>query len=261
MFPENFVWGASTSSYQIEGAVESDGRGKSIGIAFRIAGTGEERRYWRCRLRPLSSLAGRSRSARARPFHRLSILDRVAAHPAGGQRRVEPRGLDFYDRLVDGLVGARHHAVAVPLSLGLAAGAPGSGRLANRDIGEKFANYARVVAKRLGDRVKRWVTFNEPNIHALFGHGMGEHAPGLKGLPNMLAAIHHQNFAQGRARPGAARGTLRPLASVRWSHCSRRGRPPTATKRSPRGRTFRCDVERRLRRSIAEGRLSGAGRG
>jgi beta-glucosidase len=68
-----------------------------------------------------------------------------------------------------------------------------------RDIADKFADYARIVARRLGDRVKHWAMFNEPNIHALFGYGMGGHAPGLKGLPNMLAASHHQNLAQGRA--------------------------------------------------------------
>src|SRR5262249_54112115 len=62
-----------------------------------------------------------------------------------------------------------------------------------------FADYARIVARRLGDRVKHWAIFNEPNVHALFGHGLGDHAPGLKGLPNMLAAIHHLNLAQGRA--------------------------------------------------------------
>jgi beta-glucosidase len=55
------------------------------------------------------------------------------------------------------------------------------------------------VAKRFGDRVKHWAIFNEPNIHALFGHGIGDHAPGLKGFHNMLAAIHHLNLAQGRA--------------------------------------------------------------
>ncbi|MGD0026250.1 MAG: family 1 glycosylhydrolase, partial [Xanthobacteraceae bacterium] len=69
----------------------------------------------------------------------------------------------------------------------------------NRDTCEKFADYAHVVAKRLGDRVKHWAMFNEPNGHALFGHGLGTHAPGLTGLPNILAAIHHQNLAHGRA--------------------------------------------------------------
>jgi beta-glucosidase len=62
-----------------------------------------------------------------------------------------------------------------------------------------FADYARIVCQRLGDRVKHWVTFNEPNVHALFGYGTGVHAPGLKGLPNALAAIHHLNLAHGRA--------------------------------------------------------------
>jgi beta-glucosidase len=55
------------------------------------------------------------------------------------------------------------------------------------------------MCQRLGDRVKHWVTFNEPNVHALFGYGTGIHAPGLKGLPNALAAIHHLNLAHGRA--------------------------------------------------------------
>jgi beta-glucosidase len=69
----------------------------------------------------------------------------------------------------------------------------------NRDIVQKFAEYGRIVARRLGDRVKHWAILNEPNVHALFGHGTGSHAPGLTGLPNMLAAIHHQNLAQGVA--------------------------------------------------------------
>src|SRR5262249_56195272 len=69
----------------------------------------------------------------------------------------------------------------------------------NRDIVQKFAEYGRIVARRLGDRVKHWAILNEPNIHALLGHGTGSHAPGLTGLPKMLAAIHHQNLAQGLA--------------------------------------------------------------
>src|SRR6185503_9128549 len=67
----------------------------------------------------------------------------------------------------------------------------------NRDTAARFADYAGIVARRLGDRVRHWTVLNEPNIHALFGHGVGGHAPGLKGLPNMLAAIHHLNLAQG----------------------------------------------------------------
>jgi beta-glucosidase len=68
-----------------------------------------------------------------------------------------------------------------------------------RDIAEKFADYARVVARRLGDRVKHWAMFNEPNVQAVYGYGTGGLAPDVTGLPNMLAAGHHQNLAQGRA--------------------------------------------------------------
>ena len=94
----------------------------------------------------------------------------------------------------------------------------------NRDIAGKFADYAGIVARRLGDRVKHWAMFNEPNVHALFGYGTGGHAPGLKGLPNMLAATHHQNLAQGRAmqalraeRADLRLGTVTQLSPVRPS--------------------------------------------
>jgi beta-glucosidase len=85
----------------------------------------------------------------------------------------------------------------------------------NRDIAEIFAGYARVVAKRLGDRVTHWAMLNEANVHAIFGHGVAQHAPGLGGFPNMLAAMHHQNLAQGRAMQAlrAERSTLR-LGSI-----------------------------------------------
>ena len=116
-----------------------------------------------------------------------------------GAGAIEARGLDFYDRLVDGLVA---RGVAPWLCLyhwDLPQALQDQGGWLQRDIAEKFADYARVVAKRLGDRVRHWAMFNEANVHALFGHGIGSHAPGLTGLPNMLAAIHHQNLAQGRA--------------------------------------------------------------
>ena len=118
--------------------------------------------------------------------------------PAGAGA-VEQRGLDFYDRLVDGLM-ARNIAPWLCLyHWDLPQALQENGGWLNRDIAEKFADYARVVARPLGDRVKHWAMFNEPNVHALFGYGTGSHAPGVNGLPNMLAAIHHQNLAEGRA--------------------------------------------------------------
>jgi len=199
-FPADFVWGASTSSYQIEGAVNEDGRGKSIWDTFshtagRIKGgdTGDVAcdHYHRWR-EDVALLARGGFSA----YRFSTAWPRIL--PAG-TGKLEERGLDFYDRLVDGLLA---HGITPWLCLyhwDLPQALQDEGGWVNRDIVEKFAEYARITARRLGDRVKHWAMFNEPNVHALFGYGVGSHAPGVTGLPNMLAAMHHQNLAQGRA--------------------------------------------------------------
>ena len=199
-FPADFVWGASTSSYQIEGAVDEDGRGRSIWDVFshtpgRIKGgdTGDVAcdHYHRWR-EDVEWLARGGFNA----YRFSTAWPRIMPTGAGA---VELRGLDFYDRLVDGLLA---HGLAPWLCLyhwDLPQALQNSGGWCDREIAPKFADYARVVARRLGDRVKHWAMFNEPNVHALFGYGVGSHAPGLTGLPPMLSAIHHQNMAQGLA--------------------------------------------------------------
>jgi beta-glucosidase len=199
-FPAGFVWGASTASYQIEGAVDVDGRGKSIWDIFSHT--------------PGRIKNGDTGDVACDHYHRwpedVELLARGGFDayrfstawsrilPAGSGA-VEPRGLDFYDRLVDALI-AKHITPWLCLyHWDLPQALQERGGWLNRDTCEKFAAYALVVARRLGDRVKHWATFNEPNVHALLGHGIGNHAPGLTGLPSMLAAIHHQNLAHGRA--------------------------------------------------------------
>lgn len=224
-FPADFVWGASTSSYQIEGAVDVDGRGQSIWDVFSHT--------------PGKVKHGDTGDVACDHYHRwaedLDLLARggfnayrfSTAWPRilpAGSGAVEPRGLDFYDRLVDGLAARGvtpwlclyHWDLPQPLQE--------SGGWLNRDIADKFADYARVVARRLSDRVKHWAMFNEANVHALFGYGMGGHAPGLVGLPNMLSALHHQNLAQGRAlqalraeRADLRLGTVANISPVRPS--------------------------------------------
>jgi beta-glucosidase len=224
-FPADFVWGASTSSYQIEGAVDADGRGKSIWDIFshtpgRVKGgdTGDVAcdHYHRWR-EDVELLASGGFSA----YRFSTAWPRILPAGAGA---VEQRGLDFYDRLVDGLVARGVTPWLCLYHWDLPQALQDQGGWLNRDIAENFADYARVVARRLGDRVKHWAMFNEANIHALFGHGMGSHAPGLTGLPNMLAAIHHQNLAQGRAlqalraeRAGLYLGTVANISPVRPS--------------------------------------------
>ncbi len=224
-FAADFVWGASTASYQIEGAVDEDGRGKSIWDVFshtpgRVKGgdTGDVAcdHYHRWR-EDVEWLARGGFSA----YRFSTAWPRIM--PAG-TGAVEERGLDFYDRLVDGLIA---RGVAPWLCLyhwDLPQALQDAGGWGKRDIAEKFADYARVVARRLGDRVRHWAMFNEPNVHALLGHGIGSHAPGRTGLPNMLAAIHHQNLAQGRAlqalraeRSGLRLGTVLSLQPARPS--------------------------------------------
>jgi beta-glucosidase len=199
-FPAGFVWGASTSSYQIEGAVETDGRGKSIWDTFshspgRVKGgdTGDVACDHYHRWAEDSELLAQGGFA----AYRFSVAwPRILPAGSGG---VEARGLDFYDRLVDGLAARGIVPWLCLYHWDLPQALQDQGGWVNRDIAEKFADYARIVVRRLGDRVKHWATFNEPNIHGLFAYGVGDHAPGVKGLSSMLAAMHNQNLAHGRA--------------------------------------------------------------
>lgn len=200
MFPPDFVWGASTSSYQIEGAVNEDGRGKSIWDVFshtpgrvKNGDTGDIACDHYHRWREDIDLLSRGNFS---AYRFSTAWPRIV--PAG-TGAIEPRGLDFYERLVDALMANGLTPWLCLYHWDLPQALQDKGGWLNRDTSAKFADYARIVADRLGDRVKHWAVFNEPNIHALFGHGMGEHAPGLKGLSSMLTAIHNLNLAQGRA--------------------------------------------------------------
>jgi beta-glucosidase len=222
-FPADFVWGTSTSSYQIEGAVNEDGRGKSIWDIYshtpgRVKNddTGDVAcdHYHRW-LEDVEWLTRGGFNA----YRFSTAWPRI--FPAGAGM-IEPRGLDFYDRLVDALLGRGVTPWVCLYHWDLPQALQDEGGWLKRDVAPKFANYARVVARRLGDRVKHWATFNEPNVHALFGHAVGSHAPGLTGLANMLAAIHHQNLAHGQAvqamraeHSGLRLGTVVNLQPVR----------------------------------------------
>ncbi len=199
-FPADFVWGAATSSYQIEGAVDVDGRGKSIWDVFchspgriKNGDTGDVAcdHYHRWR-EDVALLARGSFGA----YRFSTAWPRIL--PAGSGA-IEHRGLDFYDRLVDALVAQRIAPWLCLYHWDLPQALQQQGGWLNRDTCRHFADYAQIVARRLGDRVKHWATFNEANVHALFGHGIGTHAPGLTGRSNMLAAMHHQNLAHGLA--------------------------------------------------------------
>lgn len=202
-FPEDFVFGASASAFQIEGAPGADGKGPSIWDEFAA--------------RPGAVRGGAGADA-------LVACDHYARWPQDvgiaadigldayrfsvswprvmptGRGAVNRAGLDFYSRLVDGLLekGVRPFPTLYHWDLPLALQKE-LGGFRNRDAAALFADYAATVGRALGDRVKDWITINEPFEFACFGHLFGTHAPGVKNPFAYLPALHHQLLAHGLA--------------------------------------------------------------
>ncbi|MFI9642600.1 GH1 family beta-glucosidase [Micromonospora sp. NPDC051925] len=212
-FPAGFRWGVSTSAYQIEGGVDADGRGPSIWDTFahtpgRVVdgSTGDVAcdHYHRHR-EDVALLAGLGVSA-----YRFSIAwPRVQP---GGTGPANAAGLDFYDRLVDDLLAAGIDPVATLFHWDLPQPLEDTGGWLNRDTAGRFAEYADLTAARLGDRVKLWITLNEPFIHLSLGHGTGEHAPGRALLFDSFPVAHHQLLGHGLAVAALRARTTGPVA-------------------------------------------------
>jgi beta-glucosidase len=194
----SFVWGVSTASYQIEGAANEDGRGVSIWDAFcrqkgRVANgdTGDVACDHYHRYNEDIALM-RDLGVRA---YRFSVAwPRVL--PAG-RGAANEAGLAFYDRLIDALLAADLEPWLCLYHWDLPQALDDRGGWTNRDCAGWFADYAALVAKHYGDRVKRFATFNEPSVFTLLGYGFGWHAPGLTDRGALLRAIHHVNLAHG----------------------------------------------------------------
>jgi beta-glucosidase len=199
-FPEGFVWGASTASYQIEGAAQEDGRGASIWDTFSHT--------------PGKTFAGHTGDVACDHYHRfaddIALMRQLGlrayrfstAWPRilpEGRGAPNPRGLDFYDRLVDALVAAGIEPWCCLYHWDLPQALEDRGGWANRDIARWFSDYSFTVVKRLGDRVRYFATFNEPNVVFLKGYGEGVFAPGRRDRDAALAALHHLNLAHGLA--------------------------------------------------------------
>jgi len=197
-FPDGFLWGISTSAYQIEGAINEEGRGPSIWDTFshlpgNIEGedTGDiacdHYHRWPEDVALMHELGiGAYRLSTAWP----RILPE-------GRGPANAKGLEFYDRLVDGIMKAGIEPWICLYHWDLPQALEYRGGWQNRDVAFWFADYAAITARRLGDRVKHWATFNEPNAAAVLGYGEGVHAPGIRGRQSALAAIHVMNMAHG----------------------------------------------------------------
>jgi len=215
-FPPGFRFGAATAAYQIEGSVAADGRGPSWWDRFahtpgRIAdGSSGDVACDHYRRWP-EDIAWMQRLGLG--AYRFSVAwPRVMP---GGRGRVNAAGLDFYDRLVDALLEAGITPYATLYHWDLPLPLADAGGWQSRDTAAAFAEYAQCVVARLGDRVARWATLNEPRCCAWVGHLEGRHAPGLQNLRATLAAAHHLLLAHGLAvqalratQPGASLGIV-----------------------------------------------------
>jgi beta-glucosidase len=194
----DFVWGVSTSSYQIEGAADRDGRGPSIWDSYcrqigRIANgdTGDVACDHYSRYQQDVVLM-RDLGVHA---YRFSVAwPRVL--PKGSGAINEP-GLAFYDRLIEALLAAEIEPWLCLYHWDLPQALDDLGGWTNRDCALRFADYATLIARRYGDRVKRFATFNEPSVFTLFGYCMGGQAPGIADHGLLLRAMHHVNLAHG----------------------------------------------------------------
>jgi beta-glucosidase len=200
-FPAGFLWGAATAAYQIEGAVDEDGRGPSIWDRFSHT--------------PGAVALGQTGDIACDHYHRLAAdLDVMAGIGLTAYRfsiawpRIQPdgagtvnqRGLDFYRRLVDGLLERGIAPVATLYHWDLPAALQDRvGGWAGRETALRFAEYAAVAFEALGDRVGTWVTVNEPQVAAFTGHLDGRHAPGIRDLRTAIRAAHHLLLGHGLA--------------------------------------------------------------
>lgn len=223
-FPPDFLWGVATSAFQIEGALAEDGRGPSIWDAY-VA-------------HPAPSFAPQSAEVACDHYHRMAedvaLIQDLGVNAyrfsvawprvmPEGEGAINPRGLDFYDRLVDALLAAHITPLVtlyhwdLPLQLQLRYG----GWL-DRRTAYAFADFAERVARRLGDRVANWTTINEPWSIAVLGYLRGEHPPYQRDWRQTLQVAHHLLLAHGLAvprlrqysRPGAAVGVSLNLSPV-----------------------------------------------
>ncbi|GAB3689711.1 GH1 family beta-glucosidase [Angustibacter aerolatus] len=220
--PADFVWGVATSAFQIEGAADADGRGPSIWDDF-------------CRV-PDAIDGGDDGLVATDSYHRwpedLELLQELGVdsyrfsvawprvQPDGGPT-VNAAGLDHYDRLVDDLLAAGIDPLVTLYHWDLPSVLQHRGGWVARETALRFADYTDVVARRLGDRVHRWVTLNEPLCTAWIGHLEGRMAPGVRDLRSAVHASYHQLLGHGLATqalrandPGASVGIVLNLSPI-----------------------------------------------
>ena len=219
-FPDGFIWGAATSAQQIEGARHEGGRGESIWDRFEtLPGKIED---------------GSHSAVACDHYHRwpedIALMKWLGigayrfsiAWPRifpNGRGQVNSQGLDFYDALVDGLLEEGIEPFPTLFHWDLPQALQDEGGWGNRKTAEAFAEYAAAVTQRLGDRVKRWVTHNEPWCVATLGHEEGHHAPGHLDPAEGLRAAHHLLLSHGWATEAIRREVTEAEVGIVLINC------------------------------------------
>ena len=199
-FPKDFYWGVSTSAYQVEGAWNEDGKGESIWDRYSHT-TGKIK-------------GGTTGDIACDSYHRfkddVALLKQMNLNSyrfsiswpriqPSGISRPNQKGLDYYSRLVDTLLEAKVRPLPTLYHWDLPISLEEKGGWVNRDLAGYFADYAGIVAKKIGDRVTQWTTFNEPWIFTTFGYYLGLHAPGRSSFHEYIRATHIVNLSHGQA--------------------------------------------------------------
>jgi len=195
-FGEDFSWGVSTAAYQIEGAYDHDGKGHSIWDEFT---------------RKNKKLKNQNGNVACNHYHRfeedVEILkslhipnyrfslswSRVLPEGVG---RINPKGLDFYDRLIDKLLENNITPWTTLYHWDLPLALEKKGGWTNRDIIYWFEEWVDLATKHFGDRIQNWMVLNEPMVYTGAGYFLGIHAPGKRGVSNFLKAVHHSALCQ-----------------------------------------------------------------
>jgi len=199
-FPNNFRWGAATSAYQIEGAAKEDGRGESVWDTFSHT--------------PGRTRGGDTGDVAADHYHRyghdLDLMRKLGLHSyrfSISWPRIQPdgtgqpnrRGLDFYRRLVAGLVERGIEPMATLFHWDLPQALQDLGGWEQRDVAYRFAEYAQILFHALGSEVPIWLTINEPKTVVQNGYLSGHHAPGRPDADAAYLVAHHLQLAHGLA--------------------------------------------------------------
>ena len=201
IFPKNFIWGAATASYQIEGAAYQDGRGLSVWDMF-------------CR-QPGKVFLGNTGDIACDHYHRylddIKLMSDIGLQAyrlsiswprviPDGIGKINEKGFDFYEKLIDSLLEKNIQPWVTLFHWDYPYELYCKGGWLNRDCSDWFVSYSRVIVDRLSDRVSHWITLNEPQCFIELGHHLGNHAPGLKlELSDLLLITHNTLLSHGKA--------------------------------------------------------------